>query len=193
MSFIWSCFAARAYLDGGTHGRHFREGLTTARQSWRMKRLVVLFSLALLAALPASADTLADQVRAEAARLLTQVTTATNTTKARPAAKPDQVAPALAADLQCFGLAASRLSVEIDQRGGPTDLRCIFRGMAEETDKQLAAASVAATGEVQAQAYARLTHMLKDAVDIAPAVGGLPTAKVGGKSANAQCPAARDF
>jgi hypothetical protein len=125
-----------------------------------MKRLVVLFSLALLAALPASADTLADQVRAEAARLLTQVTTATNTTKARPAAKPDQVAPALAADLQCFGLAASRLSVEIDQRGGPTDLRCIFRGMAEETDKQLAAASVAATGEVQAQAYARLTQML---------------------------------
>jgi len=158
-----------------------------------MKRLVVLFSLALLAALPASADTLADQVRAEAARLLAQVTTATNAAKARPAAKPDPVAPALAADLQRFGLAASRLSVEIDQRAGPTDLRCIFRGMAEETDKQLAAAGSAATGAVQAQAYARLTHMLKDAVDIAPAVGGLPTATVGGKSANAQCQAAREF
>jgi hypothetical protein len=56
-----------------------------------------------------------------------------------------------------------------------------------------AAAGSAATGAVQAQAYARLTHMLKDAVDIAPAVGGLPTATVGGKSANAQCPAAREF
>lgn len=172
----------------------FCEGLTVPGQAGAMKRLVALMTLALAAALPASADTLADQVRAEAARLLTQVNAAGDAARARPAAKPQAVAPALSADLQRFGLAASRLSVEIDQRGGPTDLRCIFRGMAEETDKQLTAAGSATTGAVQVQAYARLTHMLKDAVEIAPAVGGLPPAKIGAaKGAAAQCPVSRDF
>ena len=159
-----------------------------------MNRLAALMTIALLSALPASADTLADQVRAEAARLLTQVSAAGDAAKARPAATPQAVAPALSADLQRFGLAASRLSVEIDKRGGPTDLRCIFRGMAEETDKQLTAAGSATTGAVQAQAYARLTHMLKDAVEITPTVGGLPPAQTGAaKGAAAQCPALRNF
>lgn len=153
----------------------------------------ILFWLAVLIAPTASADTLADQFGAEAARLLTQVNAAGNAAKVQPAAKPQPVAPALSADLQRFGLAASRLSVEIDQRGGPTDLRCIFRGMAEETDKQLTAAGGATNGATQAQAYARLTHMLEDAVDIAPAVGRLPPAKAGAAKAAAQCPAARDF
>ena len=159
-----------------------------------MKRFVLLFALAVGTALPASADTLADQVRTEAARLLAQVNAASNAAKVRPAEKPQPVAPALSADLQRFGLAASRLSVEIDQRGGPTDLRCIFRGMSEETDKQLTAAAVARTGADQAQAFARLTHMLKDAVDIAPAVGGLPPKQTGAaKASAAQCPATRNF
>ena len=159
-----------------------------------MKRFALLFVLALGTALPASADTLADQVRAEAARLLAQVNVASNAAKARPAERPQPVAPVLSADLQRFGLATSRLSVEIDQRGGPTDLRCIFRGMSEEADKQLTAAAVAKTGADQAQAYTRLTHMLKDAVDIAPAVGGLPPKQTGAAKASAtQCPATRNF
>ena len=159
-----------------------------------MKYLAVLIPVVLAAALPAAADTLADQVRAEAARLLTQVNAAESAAKTHPAETPKPVGPALSADLQRFGLAAGRLSVEIDQRGGPTDLRCIFRGMAEETDKQLAAAGGATTGADQAQAYARLTHMLKDAVDIAPAVGGLSPLRAGkAKASSAQCPATRDF
>jgi hypothetical protein len=161
-----------------------------------MKRLLIALAISVSCALPAWSDTLADQVKAEAARLLTQVSAASTAARMRPAAKPQPVAPALAADLQRFGLAASRLSVEIDQRGGPTDLRCIFRGMAEETDKQLAVAAQAATGADQAQALARLTHMLKDAVEIAPAVGGLSPAKSGAAkhgAANNECPASRDF
>lgn len=189
-----SCFGGGAYWTWDTQRSHFREGLTTARQSGWMKRLAILIAVAVVTTLPASADTLADQVRAEAVRLLTQVNAVEGAAKARPAAKPQAVAPDLSADLQRFGLAASRLSVEIDQRGGPTDLRCIFRGMAEETDKQLAAAGGAATGADQAQAYARLTHMLKDAIEIAPAVGGLPPAKAGAaKASAAQCPAAGNF
>ncbi len=158
-----------------------------------MKRLLATLAIALSAIAPAHADTLADQVKAEAQRLLVQVSAAESTAKARPGAKAPVVAPALVSDLQRFSLAASRLSIEIDQRGGPTDLRCIFRGMAEETGKQLDVAAKATTGGEQAKAYARLTHMLKDAVEIAPAVGGNATAASSSRAAAAQCPASTDF
>lgn len=163
-----------------------------------MKRRLAFAAIVLMLAGPAQADTLADQVKMEAQRLLAQVSAAESAAKARPGAKPPVVAPALVSDLQRFSLAASRLSVEIDQRGGPTDLRCIFRGMAEETGKQLDAAAKATTGGEQAKAYGRLTHMLKDAVQIAPAVGGPATggsvtAASSVRAAAATCPASRDF
>jgi hypothetical protein len=154
-----------------------------------MKRLAILLAMALLTASPAHADPLADQVGAEAKRLLAQVIAAQNAASARASARPQPIAPTLTADLQRFSLAASRLSTEIDQRGGPADLRCIFRGMAEETSKQLTAASSARTGADQAKPLARLSHMLKDAVEIAPAVGGKATAASSSRAAAAQCPA----
>lgn len=158
-----------------------------------MKRILAAAALALFATAPARADVLADQVKAEAQRLLVQVSAAEGAAKARPGAKPPVVAPALASDLQRFSLATSRLSVEIDQRGGPKDLRCIFRGMAEETGKQLEAATKAMTGADQAKAYARLTHMLKDAVEIAPAVGADTGIASASRAAAATCPASTDF
>lgn len=158
-----------------------------------MKRFLATLAFALSAVAPAHADTLADQVKAEAQRLLVQVSTAESAAKARPGAKAPGVAPALVTDLQRFSLAASRLSIEIDQGGGPTDLRCIFRGMAEETGKQLDAVVKATTGGDQAKAYARLMHMLKDAVEIAPAVGGNATAASSARAATATCPASKDF
>ena len=154
-----------------------------------MKRLAIVISAALLMCFPARADTLAEQVATEAKRLLAQVSAAQNAASARPAAKAQSVSASLAADLQRFGLAASRLSTEINQRGGPTDLRCIFRGMADETSKQLAVATSAKSSADRAKAYARLTHMLKDAVEIAPAVGGKATAASSVRAAAAQCPA----
>lgn len=154
-----------------------------------MKRIAALVALALLLVVPASADTLASQVKAEAQRLLPLVTAAETSARSHPKGKPQPVSPALSGDLQRFSLAASRLSSEIDQRGGPSDLRCIFRGMAEETGKQLNAANAAATGADQAKALGRLTHMLKDAVEIAPAVGGNATAASSSRAAAAQCPA----
>ncbi len=178
-----------------TDNRRMRlgEALTRCWHAALMKRILATALLALTAIAPAYADTLAAQVKAEAQRLLVQVSAAESAAKVRPGAKPPAVAPALASDLQRFSLAASRLSVEIDQRGGPTDLRCIFRGMAEETGKQLDAAAKATTGGDQAKAYARLTYMLKDAVEIAPAVGGNATAASSARAAAATCPASKDF
>lgn len=153
-----------------------------------MKRILAAFALVCCLVAPAAADTLAQQVQAEANRLLTEVRSAEAAARARASAKPTAVDAALVADLQRFGLVASRLSTEIDNAGGPADLRCIFRGMAGETDKQLKAAAEAANGTAQAAALSRLSHMLGDAVLIAPAVEGGPRpARV---NAMAQCPAA---
>lgn len=161
-----------------------------------MKRLALSLALALLLALPASAHTLASQVQAEASRLLLQVKSAESAAKAKPSAPPTPLAPALVTDLQRFGLATSRLSIEIDQRGGPADLRCILRGMAAEADAQLQAASSAATGASQAKALSRINHMLSDAALIAPAVGGPAQAKAAANAVSAaaqQCQIDRDF
>lgn len=163
-----------------------------------MNRVLASLAVAVCCALPASAQTLPQQVKSEASRLLVQVNAAQAAAKAKVGLKPAALDPTLVGDLQRFGLAASRLSLEIDQRGGPTDLRCIFRGMAEETDAQLKAAAVASTGTAQAAALSRLSHMLKDAVEIAPAVGGGTTtqtkaaAKLSSTAANT-CKASRDF
>lgn len=163
-----------------------------------MKRFLACLALALCTALPVVAETLPEQIRSEASRLLVQVNAAKTAAKAKAGLKPLGLEPALVGDLQRFGLAASRLSLEIDQRGGPTDLRCIFRGMAEETDAQLTLASSATTGTSQAVALSRLSHMLKDAVEIAPAVGGGASAQRKAvanvkSAAAAKCEAVRDF
>ncbi|MEZ6030562.1 MAG: hypothetical protein R3C46_12540 [Hyphomonadaceae bacterium] len=162
-----------------------------------MKRIPAVLALALTLSGPAAADTLAQQVQTEASRLLTQVKAAEAAARARPSAAAPSLAPELASDLQRFGLAASRLSGEIDKSGGPTDLRCIFRGMAEETGKQLQAATAAKTAAEQSIALSHLTHMLSDAILIAPAVGGGPAqtkAAVNATSTAAkQCPVERNF
>lgn len=156
-----------------------------------MLRLLATFAF-LAFALPALADTLPDQVRSEAQRLQPMIAAASKTALAKPGAPPKPLDPHVVADLQKLAVNASQLSIRIDAGGGPTDLRCIFRGMAEETDVQLKAAAAAPTNTVQADALARISHMLDDAVLIAPAVklSDAPPAKAG---AIAACPAVRKF
>jgi hypothetical protein len=162
-----------------------------------MKRFFYSAAAMVLATTVAFADGLPKQVGVEAARLLVQVDAARRAADARPALKPADLAPNLVTDLQRFALAASRLSLEIDQRGGPADLRCIFRGMAEETGKQLSAASAATNGAQQAAALSRLSHMLSDAIEIAPAadapVAKTKTAASTEPAAANTCPVVRDF
>jgi hypothetical protein len=162
-----------------------------------MKRFFYSAAAMILATTAAFADNLPKQVGAEAARLLVQVDAARKAANARPALTPAPLAPALVADLQRFGLSASRLSLEIGQRGGPADLRCIFRGMAEETGAQLGAVSKATTGAQQAAALSRLSHMLADAAEIALAadapVAQKQTAASAGLAAVNSCPVVRDF
>lgn len=160
-----------------------------------MKRflLICLAALALGGIAPALGQTLARQVQTEAVRLKAQLAAADAAALARPGAKPAPLSQTLVSDLQRFGLVAGRLSLEIDGRGGPADLRCIFRGMAAETDAQLKAVSQAPTGVAQSKALGRLVHMLGDAAEIAPAADGgvAPRPAAARAAAIAQCPAER--
>jgi hypothetical protein len=135
--------------------------------------LLALGFLALAAPAQARTSELPGWIAREARRLDAEVAKAQRTAGLLPSLKPPALATGLTPDLERFGLEASRLSVEIDKAAGAVDLRCIFRGMAEETDNQLKALGAAKTGRDQSAALDRLDHMLKDAAQIAPVAGRL--------------------
>lgn len=154
--------------------------------------LAVRFMAGVLSlAAPAHAGPTGTDLAAEASRLMTQVNAVRAEALAHPAARAKPLPQPLVADLERFGLSASRLSVEIDKAGGPVDLRCIFRGMAEETDTQLKAAAAAPNGSAQARPLDRLASMLRDANEIAPAAALASSASRTGKPMTASCPAVR--
>lgn len=68
-----------------------------------------------------------------------------------------------------FALTAGRLGSWIDGSGGPSDLGCIFRGMAAEGENQLAALEAAETPQGREQSLKRLATMFSDAEAIGAA------------------------
>ena len=133
--------------------------------------IVACLALALFAPLaPAQAGPQeAQRLQTQAALLLDNARISLDTALSAPALAPPDLSPAFVAGLQAFGLAASRLSLEIENAGGPQDMRCIFRGMAEETGAQLDAMMLAHTGADQAAALERIVSMLDDAKLVARA------------------------
>jgi hypothetical protein len=138
-----------------------------------MKRALLALSLLIVAPAHARTGDLPGWIASEGKRLDGEVAKARAAAAIHPTLKPPALNPALTPDLERFGLEASRLSVEIDKAAGAVDLRCIFRGVAEEADTQLTALGAAKTGLEQSAALARLDHMLKDAAQIAPVAGRL--------------------
>ena len=132
-------------------------------------------AVALLIAVPGAAgETLSRSVETRAKELLPQVSVLQQSAARRAALPAAPLDPALVSRLEQFALDTSLLSRDADA-AGVIDLRCIFRGMTEETGVQLEAASKARTGAEQAAALARIVHMLKDAAEIAPAADGAIT------------------
>ncbi|MDZ4761891.1 MAG: hypothetical protein SGJ21_12550 [Alphaproteobacteria bacterium] len=157
-----------------------------------MKRMIAaVVCLLLTPSAAAGPGKQAETLQDEAGRLIGEVAQAQKLASARPALAPAPLGASLVVDLQRFGLLASRLSLDIDASGGPADLRCIFRGMAEETDSQLKSIRSAKTGAVQAAALARLAHMLEDAAEIAPLAQKQIAAHPPGQAAPQTCPVER--
>jgi len=136
-----------------------------------MIRRLVLVSALVLAAPAAMPETLAKSVESSAKSLLPAVQTLQTAAVRRAALPAEPLDAGLVSRLQRFAMDTSALSRDADA-AGVIDLRCIFRGMTEETGVQLDALERARTGTDQAAAYGRLIHMLRDAVEIAPAAEG---------------------
>lgn len=72
-------------------------------------------------------------------------------------------------EVERFALAASHLGHWVDGKDGPSDLGCIFRGMAEEGSVQLGALDDAETASQTRKSLVRLATMFSDAEVIAVA------------------------
>jgi hypothetical protein len=95
---------------------------------------------------------------------------------AAPAFAPPPGDPLLA-DLNDFALHALSLSREIEARGGPQDLRCIFRGMGRDVAVRIEALETAPDRAAQSRAYREIEYLARQAEDIAadPEARGVDT------------------
>lgn len=150
--------------------------------------LACMMVAAVLTAPAALGETLTEAIQADALRLKPKVEAARAEAARRATIRPAPLAADLVDGLHRFGFNTARLATEIDARRGAADLRCIFRGMAEETDVQLKAAATAPTGAQQAAALLRLSGMLRDAAEIVPAANA-NAASAGARAAFGSCPA----
>lgn len=108
----------------------------------------------------------------------------------RPAApaEPLDIEDPFYFELEQFSVDALRLSRAVDAAGGPTDLRCIFRGMSADAADRLEALNQSDTSAQQAHVYRAIAGLMRDASEIAPAVddeAALPE----GFAPPASCPA----
>ncbi|WP_203295114.1 hypothetical protein [Maricaulis parjimensis] len=134
---------------------------------------VIGTSLILLTSLASAAQAGPGSDFAEfAQRLGEEATTRSRAAAQRPAAPatPLDIEDPYSFELDQFAVEAMMLSREIDAAGGPVDLRCIFRGMSNDTQARIEAINTAETAAEQAHIYAGLADLMRDAAEIAPAV-----------------------
>lgn len=162
--------------------------LTEVRYSSPMMRTLLISCIAAtILACPVYAQSPALDLAREAAALRPLLQTAQGAVRLQ-ARSGDRLPSDLRRRLERFGLNALKLSEAIDATGGDTDLRCIFRGMANEVTDQLGALDHALAAEAQSRALGRMLAMLEDAERIAPAAEAVLASATGPGSKKA-CPA----
>ncbi len=140
---------------------------------------------ALMLACALTAPGLADAARVEAlsARIAPEAERRADLYKSAPAAPADAPAPGdpLLTDLTDFALAARALSLEIEARGGPQDLRCIFRGISGDVTDRITALDAAQTRADLSRAYTEIARLAGQAQRIAsdPELAGETAAPCG--------------
>ncbi len=151
---------------------------------------VIGTSLILLTSLAATAQAGPGSDFAEfAQRLGAEATVRSRDAAQRPAAPatPLDIEDPYSFELDQFAAEALMLSRQIDAAGGPVDLRCIFRGMSQDTESRIEAINTAETAAEQAHIYAGLADLMRDAAEIAPAVD--TDADLSNLNLPASCPA----
>lgn len=125
---------------------------------------------ALLIALTSLQSNSGAEFAAHAAELQTWVQARAATARAHPA----QTAPEFTSDdplhggLNELSALAMQLSLSMERRSGPEDLRCIYRGMAQDALDQRQALSDAEIRADRLQVYTDLAYLLEHAAEIGP-------------------------
>ncbi len=127
----------------------------------------------LLGATPARADDLFDNftaMKVQAQALATEAEQASMRAAAHPFAPPEGFALSgeFARRINAFSALATSLVKQLDARGGPKDLRCIYRGMGEDANQRLAALHHAKNAGEQAVILKDMAALFTDAVDVTP-------------------------
>ncbi len=122
---------------------------------------------------PAVSDDLFDAFSAfnEQAQVLeTLANDAASRSGAHPFAPPEGYALSgeFARRIDQFSDLATGLVVRLDAKGGPKDLRCIYRGMAEDAKRRLAALQRAQNAGAQAVILNGLGALFSDAREVTP-------------------------
>ncbi|MDQ7018391.1 MAG: hypothetical protein Q9M33_04410 [Robiginitomaculum sp.] len=122
--------------------------------------------------LASATDILADfqafDAEAQALQVLSEQ--AAKKASAHPFAPPEGFALSgeFARRIDAFSTHAAALSARIDAMGGPKDLRCIYRGMAEDAKKRLTALHHAKNAGEQAAVLKDMDALFMDASEVTP-------------------------
>jgi len=87
-----------------------------------------------------------------------------------PGATLDPIASddAFLVEVAAFAIASARLSLDIENGGGPQDLRCIFRGMAGDAEARMAGLETEQSGADLARVYREYVRLFTQASEIGP-------------------------
>lgn len=124
--------------------------------------IVLAFSSAAQAQDAASVIRLAETIGPEAQRRAERLARAPGAAAEAPASDD-----AFVIALQDFALETHRLSRTLESRGGPIDLRCIFRGMSEDAENRATLLSEPQTRADQARVYLEIVRLAGQAAQIA--------------------------
>jgi hypothetical protein len=107
---------------------------------------------------------------AQAQVLETQTQSAALKASAHPFASPDGYALSskFSKNISDFSTLATDLVIHLDAKGGPKDLRCIYRGMAEDAKLQLLALQNAKNAGAQAVILNEMSALFSDASAVTP-------------------------
>jgi hypothetical protein len=125
---------------------------------------------ALLIALTSLQSTPGAEFATLAADLQTEVQARIADAQAHPAQSASQLAPGdtLYNGLGELSARAMQLSLSMERRNGPEDLRCIYRGMAQDALDQRQALSNAEIRSDRIHVYTNLAYLLDHAAEIGP-------------------------
>jgi hypothetical protein len=159
------CLTGRSMQGGHRRRTRFYGGLQAFCAAWS------LFFLALAG--PVHADDLFDAfstIDQQAKVLADEAMAAAKKAAAHPFAPPEGFthAESFARRVSAFGKEATLLVGMLDARGGPRDLRCIYRGMAEDARRRLLALQQAKNAGAQAAILKDMAALFADAIEVTP-------------------------